>query len=72
MMGLFDRFHSQLIWQMTSIFNLYTIIIDSGTDSGSSQSGTQTGDNTQGGGTDNTGGDNQGGGNSSITPGEGD
>ena len=28
MMGLFDRFHCQLIWQMTSILNLYPIIID--------------------------------------------
>ena len=27
-MGLFDRFHCQLIWQMTSILNLYPIIID--------------------------------------------
>ena len=27
-MGLFDRFHCQLIWQMTCILNLYPIIID--------------------------------------------
>ena len=32
MMGLFDGLYSQFIWQMTSILNLYTIIIDSDAD----------------------------------------
>ena len=32
MMGLLNGLNSQFIWQMASIFNLYTIIIDSDTD----------------------------------------